>query len=394
MKKFLCLMFLCLLPLTALAENAVLGDSVSFWDAPVYSRVENGLLWMTVDNEPLQPVAVKDGFVEAVRALEAKGEHTVDPDGMHESLKALLSESLTGGMTVQSMDVHSTEIILLLEGPGDGRTLRIAEWNGAGYNVLDNMTFPADCYLDTVHFSDGEAFVWVHETEDIGLSFLRHGDEWRLSLVQNNAFWRVEWSAIADMDKTSLRRNDGYYYGTISGSWTNLATLNAREMPLTLESALGYLYRTGWAVVNNPNPNDRLHLRTKPDRNAQSLGKFYNRTPVRVIGQQGAWSQVIIGENGLTGWMMTQYLTFGKDADSVACAFPNNVELIGAWDETRIARYARATPDMKAPETFEVGVFGQDELIIGVVEDQWYIVMNPDGQVGYVPQSWYGEGNG
>lgn len=394
MKKFLCLMLLCLLPLTALADDSALMDSVSFWDAPVSLRVADGLLWMTEEGKTLQPIAVKEGFAEAARTLEEKGEHTADPDGMHESLKALLADSLTGGMAVKGMDVHSSEIVLLLEGPGTGMTLRIAEWNGAGYNVLDNSTFPAGSYLDAIHFFDGQAFVWVRDgAEEVGLSFVRLGDEWRLHLVQNNPFWSLAWSAVANMDETSIRRNDGYHYGTLPASWGSFATVNVRDMPLKYEEALKQLDRTSWAVVNNPNPNDRLHLRTEPDKKASSLGKFYNRTPVRVIGEKGAWSQVVIGDNGLTGWMMTEYLTFGKAADSVACAFPNSLELIEEGAST-VTRRARAVPDMNAPEMFSVSRTGPDDFIIGVVGDEWYILMTQDGQVGYVPQRWYGEGNG
>ena len=32
--------------------------------------------------------------------------------------------------------------------------------------------------------------------------------------------------------------------------------------------------------------------------------------------------------------------------------------------------------------------------IVGVVGDECYILLNPDGSTGYLPQSWFWDGNG
>ena len=42
------------------------------------------------------------------------------------------------------------------------------------------------------------------------------------------------------------------------------------------------------AYVNNPNPTDRLNLRTKPSAQSVSLGKYYNGTWVTVLGVSGS----------------------------------------------------------------------------------------------------------
>ena len=93
------------------------------------------------------------------------------------------------------------------------------------------------------------------------------------------------------------------------------------EFPTTYEEAVQHLDCTNWALVNNPNPTERLHLREKPDRKSVSLGKFYNRTPVYVDEIRGEWAHVTIGCD-LSGWMLMDYLAFGADMDKVACAFP------------------------------------------------------------------------
>ncbi len=73
-------------------------------------------------------------------------------------------------------------------------------------------------------------------------------------------------------------------------------------------------------IVNNPNPSDRLHLRTKPNEDAQSLGKYYNGTNVILCGDMdGEWVNVSIGN--LTGYMKSKYLSIGA-AKPPASAMP------------------------------------------------------------------------
>ncbi len=64
-------------------------------------------------------------------------------------------------------------------------------------------------------------------------------------------------------------------------------------------------------AVNNPNPDDRLHLRTEPRTNAKSLGKYYNGVLVAIRGVSGGeWAKVAIGS--LEGYMKTEFLVIGE----------------------------------------------------------------------------------
>ncbi|HHU02951.1 MAG TPA: hypothetical protein GXZ91_07455 [Christensenellaceae bacterium] len=65
------------------------------------------------------------------------------------------------------------------------------------------------------------------------------------------------------------------------------------------------------AVVNNPNPADRLYLRTKPERNVVSKGKYYNGTLVHVTENKNGWAKVYIC--GEKGYMQSKYLAFGEE---------------------------------------------------------------------------------
>ncbi|MCL1963828.1 MAG: SH3 domain-containing protein [Firmicutes bacterium] len=63
-----------------------------------------------------------------------------------------------------------------------------------------------------------------------------------------------------------------------------------------------------WAVVNNPNPADRLNLRASPSVEAASLGKYYNGTVVEILLGNGAWCKVRVDVDGKIGYMMRKYL--------------------------------------------------------------------------------------
>ena len=69
---------------------------------------------------------------------------------------------------------------------------------------------------------------------------------------------------------------------------------NLDNLPYTAEGLMSALNRDGWAVVSNPDARDRLHLRTHPKKGAQSLGKFYNGTPVRVLEEPVSYTHLAL----------------------------------------------------------------------------------------------------
>lgn len=388
MRRMLALLAACLLPLAAAEAEAVLEDTETWWGETVHSRVADGYLYMTIDgDDPYQPVAVREGFVEAVRALEESGEaYWLEPSDMESSLLALLDDSLTGGAKAREIDVQRDQIFLLLEGPGDGLTLRIALWNGAGYDVLDNPTFPAGSWMDTIHCDDSMG-IWIDTSEYDGWSvYLERSEEgvWRMEVRTDSVMWDYDWAwqSVVDWELLEEGRNDGYYYG--GGMEKDFEDFDAAEYAALWEAGPALLDRSGWAVVNNLSPEDRLPLYAAPEASAEQLGAFYNRTPVQVVGSQGEWTEVVIGEKGLTGWMLTARLAFGEDMDEVACAFPVNLAL----KDERYGGAVRAVPKEGAPKQWEF--YPLCDFMIGELGDEWYIVMEAqEGWVGYMPQSWF-----
>lgn len=166
--------------------------------------------------------------------------------------------------------------------------------------------------------------------------------------------------------------------------WNDLSVIDWTALPASYDEAVSQLNTDGWAVVHNPDPEDRLHLRTKASTDAVSLGKYYNRTLVQVLERGKEWTKVAIGE--VQGWMMTKYLAFGKDMQSVDFAGP---WLMAASEEIRL--YARA--DEKA--FLRTQESGNLFYVVGVVGNDWFHLWLPEhDEYLYVKQDDLWEGNG
>lgn len=164
--------------------------------------------------------------------------------------------------------------------------------------------------------------------------------------------------------------------------WSDVTAIDWETVPADEAQLRASFVTDGWATPNNPNPADRLHLRTEADRGAASLGKYYNGTPVQVITRGGEWTKVDIC--GVQGYMMTKYLAFGEDMAAVAEAAPA-MQLRTA--QTRL--YASPQEDA----AYEIVTL--DPLVIGLLGEAWYHVWYPDtGLSGWMKQDDLWPGNG
>ena len=169
--------------------------------------------------------------------------------------------------------------------------------------------------------------------------------------------------------------------------WSDVTMIDWLSLPGTYEEALEGLNRSRWATVNNPNPADRLHLRVQPDRGARSQGKYYNGTPVRVLGQKDGWTNVSIF--GVEGWMLSKYLAFGDDMEQVRRVTPYRVP-----KEDRKNHYVYTSPNAKEIVA-NIQSLHSEALVLGLVGDEWYHVWLVNEDIGgYVPVNEWFEGNG
>ena len=208
--------------------------------------------------------------------------------------------------------------------------------------------------------------------------------------MQAQEGFSLYYNAVRSWEDGGIYRNDGTVYG--ASPWSaDITKLDLTKLPTTFEEAAAQLDTSVYAVVNNPNPADRLHLRGKPDKKAASYGKFYNNTPVYVLGVEGEWAHVRIGNetDGREGYMMKKFLAFGKDKESVKCAFPQKSIKDNAGEEGTLG--LKRAPSQEVFRTLDN--FG-GWYIIGVMDEDWYIILTDDGAVGYALQSLFFDGNG
>ena len=381
MKRILALLLLLLMS-AACAESA-----------PLPYAIESGfLIFPAEDGKQPVPIAVKDGFAAKAQELAAENAYLGTPMNLPEALLPYVSDELTGGEEL--VEIYATEAVIVMHtrSAADGDVLRWAELDGGQYAVYRKI-IGTDFWLQTSNaagnlaeiFIEGEPYYEYRLTLADGKMLLH-------SVWGEQVYFIIEPHAICNDGTLTTCTSDGYVYG--NHPYYDVTDMPFAEFPTTYEEAVQHLDSTNWAVVNNPNPTDRLYLREKPDRKSVSLGKFYNRTPVYVDEIRDEWAHVTIGRD-LSGWMMTKYLAFGADMDKVECAFPQ-LSLIEKYqenvaDELDYDYYVFDAPNMSATKT--LWNWGEECYLIGVIDD-FYMIMDTDENVRYIPQDWLWAGNG
>lgn len=291
------------------------------------------------------------------------------------------------GVIVES-DVQENALILLTRLDENTSQIHIVTLEDGTYSVASSKLLPGNVYMDIFHSDEDEiSLEWNSQAQQAGFQRMADGT-WQLEWVMNSGApsfdYNVEFCGVAY--EWTNQGTDGLYIGSLSSGMDNLLTIDLNQLPTSMESLISLVDPDGWAVVKNPNPADRLHLRVEPKRGAKSLGKFYNGTPVQVHETEGDWCRVSIGLDGhLEGWMMKEYLAFGKQMQDVDCVFPQ----LGLKEEHQNAP-AYADQDMDGNGYHLNGTI----WIAGVVDDELFVILTNRGETGYMPQEWFWAGNG
>lgn len=291
------------------------------------------------------------------------------------------------GVIVES-DVQENALILLTRLDENTSQIHIVTLEDGTYSVASSKLLPGNVYMDIFHSDEDEiSLEWNGQAQQAGFQRMADGT-WQLEWVMNSGApsfdYNVEFCGVTY--EWTNQGTDGVYIGSLSSGMDNLLTIDLNQLPTSMESLISLVDPDGWAVVNNPNPADRLHLRVEPKRGAKSLGKFYNGTPVQVHETEGDWCRVSIGLDGhLEGWMMKEYLAFGEQMQDVDCVFPQ----LGLKEEHQNAP-AYADQDMDGNGYHLNGTI----WITGVVDDELYVILTNRGETGYMPQEWFWAGNG
>ena len=193
----------------------------------------------------------------------------------------------------------------------------------------------------------------------------------------------MQYTEYADLVMSRLQSSHGGEGHFGDHPWSDITTIDWTSLPDSYADAVARVDTTRWAVVNNPNPADRLNLRCEPNRQSPSLGRYYNRTPVRIQEYGEEWCAVKVGR--FEGYMMTKYLAFDDDMDGVAYAGPD----LGSGSN----HYpTHPVPNADAPGQYRDA--SDHFVILGVKGDFYYVWYPDEEEYAYILSSFLTPGNG
>lgn len=373
------------------SSDGVLEDTMV---ETAYSKVENGFLtvrWVKyqaggaiISELTSFPIPLSKEFQQRLEAepfdqlisLSYSNEFQTD-DFLNTSLIPV-----SGSILQSSIQPHA--LLLLMEDEAGVRRLTEITRNENGvYALRQTPPLPKGVWMDSFHAGmEGLLLEWDQQHHQVNFQRTFDGE------------WKLIWLTCYG-EKETLNCSFGLNTCTLMDTDTmKVGTLpfdpfadELTALPSTLEELNARLDRTDLAVVCNPDPNDRLHLRIKPSREADSLGKFWNGTPVRVLGERDGWCQVEIGTDGrLTGWMLKKYLVTGAKMDQVTPRFSQQT-LRDDKAETETPIYT----DLSLKERYCTHSGWE---LMGVVNDRLYVIVTDEGETGYAPMEWFFDGNG
>lgn len=291
------------------------------------------------------------------------------------------------GKVIQNLLQSKVLLLLTEEEDGTYHLTEITQKADGTYALRKTPALPSDVWLDTFHGGE-ETLLLTWDQQNRNICFQRTAD----------GQWRLSWFSRIDGSQPFLL-SFSLYRCSVWDEAGNTTVLKVGALPFDLftdplndlsgsmEEWAGQIDPSGLAVVCNPDPADRLHLRTKPSREADSLGKFWNGTPVRVLDERDGWCQVEIGTDGrLIGWMMKKYLAFGSKMNSVTPCFSQQI-LREDVPQEDMPLYT----DLTLKETY---CTHSAWTLMGVVDGRLYVIVTDEGETGYAPMEWFFDGNG
>ena len=245
MKKLLALLMIWLLLPIAGAEET-------------YTMQDGSLILLDGVGRKCQPIAMKPDFPEALLAdADISGAIQLN---LPETLLPYVSDELTGGETLVELYCTTELIAMHTVDAADGDVLRVAYRTNLG-NYVIRKVIGTPFFFDRYHGGVASILLCVDE-----ITYCMTCENGYLTLreVWNGAGGiGIKRHAIYDLQACveSAGGNAGFRYG--NHPYSDVTHLPFADFPTTYEEAMQHLDRTNWAVVNNPNPADRLYLRGK-----------------------------------------------------------------------------------------------------------------------------------
>lgn len=281
----------------------------------------------------------------------------------------------------------------LMEKPDGARVYVICEYQShREVRLIESTPLPEDTVLGYENFTDS---LWI-DGRCVTIHLLYNFNA-GIEYIYDDVAYSEETSGFLFFgDRTVWDGSEAFAQTILYGDhpWDDITQIDWNHLPHTLEEASMQMDSSNYAMVVNPNPADRLHLRERADKGSQSQGKYYTGTPVCVSAQDGDWTQVVFGDwrTWSYGYMMKRYLSFGQagsalrlDITAMPQLFSKEGEMLKVYDEAQaVSGY-----------TYHYSEDHNTMKVIGIIGNDWYHVWFPaTGEYGYVQQSDLWPGNG
>ncbi len=279
----------------------------------------------------------------------------------------------------------------LMEKPDGGRVYVICEYmSHRAVNLIESSPLPAGTVLGYENFTDS---LWING-RCVTVQLLFSGKAGLEYIYNDSAYPEASGGFLYFGDRTIWDASEVPARTILYGDhpWDDITEIDWTNLPQNLTEASSQMDASPYAMVVNPNPSDRLHLRERADKGSRSQGKYYTGTPVGVSAQDGDWTRVFLGDwrSWRLGYMMKRYLTFGQAGDALHVDMSAMPPLFSKDEKLKV---------YKEPKTGEYVWHMNEDFntmkVIGIIGSDWYHVWFPaTGEYGFVLQSDLTEGNG
>ena len=279
----------------------------------------------------------------------------------------------------------------LMEKPDGTRVYVICEYaSHRAINLIESSPLPPGTVLGHENFTDS---LWINgrcvtiQLLYSGKAGLEYIYDDALSTEESGGFLffgdRTVWDDSAVPAQT-------IFYG--DHPWGDITHIDWNTLPYNLAETSVQMDSSSFAMVVNPKPADRLHLREQADKRSRSQGKYYTGTPVTVSAQEGDWMLVVFGDwrSWRRGYMMKQYLTFGQSGSALRLDLSAMPQLSSKDEKLKVYK-----EPLVGDYIWHMNADWNTMKVIGIIGNEWYHVWFPaTGEYGFVRQSDLSAGNG
>ena len=326
-------------------------------------------LWVgeeiSYDEMGLAPVPLSPLAVEKIEALAP--EEIVLEDWLNvEKLPGLAEFMLKDGERWENLGAFSDKLIGVAVNGEEKQSLRVALWNGQGYDEI--LSSPAQeesfwlneyhSYGDDLELMVDDGLVYVYCGGDApGIDGVNTGTGiWGFG---NGLVWDVTWRIDYD--------SSNQLYPGVPTFPLSLTEMDVSAVLLTNAELLAAMDASGWACVRV----NGAEMREEPE------GNVIAACSARLFGQiqeeQEDWVLLHIGggEHGGAGWFRREDLAFGREGFFIPCGFPSYDDRDS--DTTHLNAVLQGLPEPLSEDAYHLAwLVGQKP------EGDWLVLVDTD----------------